>query len=111
MMPAFEQRSLISAAILSYGSEFITWPQARSRSLRRTQSDFRIPLRQETDCPNRSRKVFKVKKPDRIQLARQIIERVKKEMQEPRLTESVRNSMRGKIAHYSSEPAIKLEKV
>jgi hypothetical protein len=52
-----------------------------------------------------------VKKPDRIQLARQIIERVKKEMQEPRLTESVRNSMRGKIAHYSSEPAIKLEKV
>ena len=79
--------------------------------MRRTQSGFRIPLRQETDCPNRSRKVFKVKKPDRIQLARQIIERVKKEMQESRLKESVRNSLRGKIAPYSSEPAIKLEKV
>jgi hypothetical protein len=52
-----------------------------------------------------------VKKPDRIQLARQIIERVKKEMQESRLKESVRNSLRGKIAPYSSEPAIKLEKV
>jgi hypothetical protein len=52
-----------------------------------------------------------VKKPDRIQLARQIIERVKKEIQEPRLTECVRNSMRGKIAPYSSELAIKLEKV
>ena len=56
-------------------------------------------------------RLFRVKKPDRIQLARQIIERVKKEMQEPRLTESVRNSMRGKIGPYSSEPAIKLEKV
>jgi len=52
-----------------------------------------------------------VKKPARIQLARQIIERVKKEMQESRLTESVRNSLRGKITPYSSEPAIKLEKV
>ena len=55
--------------------------------------------------------MFRVKKPDRIQLARQIIDRVKKEMQEPRLAESVRNSMRGKIGPYSSEPAIKLEKV
>jgi hypothetical protein len=52
-----------------------------------------------------------VKKPDRIQLAREIIARVKKEMQKPRLTESVCNSMRGRIAPYSSEPAIKLEKV
>jgi hypothetical protein len=52
-----------------------------------------------------------VKKPDRIQLARQIIERVKKEMQRPRWTESVRNSLRVKVAPYSTEPTIRLEKV
>ena len=52
-----------------------------------------------------------MKKAARIQLARQIIARVKKEMQEPRLTESVRNGMRGKATPYSMEPAIRLEKV
>ena len=51
-----------------------------------------------------------MKKTSRIQLAREIIARVKKEMQEPRLTESVRNGMRGKIAPYSRGPAIRLEK-
>ena len=37
-----------------------------------------------------------MKKAVRIQLAKEIIARVKKEMQEPRLTESVRIGMRGK---------------
>jgi hypothetical protein len=52
-----------------------------------------------------------VKKTGRIELAREIIARVKKEMQEPRLTESVRNSRYGKVALLRSEQAIRLEKV
>lgn len=59
---------------------------------------------------NQPRKAFRVKKTDRIQLARQIIARVKKEIQEPRSTESVRTSMRGKVAPYSTEPASRLQK-
>jgi hypothetical protein len=51
-----------------------------------------------------------VKKTGRIQLANEIIARVKKEMQEPRLTESVRNGMRGKAARHSTEPANRLNK-
>jgi hypothetical protein len=51
-----------------------------------------------------------VKKTERIQLAKQIIARVKKEMQEPRLTESARNGMRGEDTPYSTEPASRLEK-
>jgi hypothetical protein len=57
-----------------------------------------------------SRKAFNVKKTERIQLAKQIIARVKKEMQEPRLTESARNGMRGEDTPYSTEPASRLEK-
>ena len=52
-----------------------------------------------------------MKKTGRIKLAREIITRIKKEMQEPRLTESVRNGRRGKVALDSIEPAIRLEKV
>jgi len=51
-----------------------------------------------------------VKKSGRIQLAREIIARVKKEMQEPRLTESVLNAMRAKAAPYSNEPDVRVEK-
>jgi hypothetical protein len=51
-----------------------------------------------------------VQKLGRIQLAREIIARVKKEMQEPRLTESVRNGRGGKVAVHSKGPAIRLEK-
>jgi hypothetical protein len=50
-----------------------------------------------------------VKKTGRLKLAREIIARVKKEMQEPRLTESVRKGMHGKAALDS--PAIRIEKV
>jgi hypothetical protein len=51
-----------------------------------------------------------MKKTDRIELAMQIIARVKKEMQQPRLTESVRNGLRAKVAPYSAEQTIRLEK-
>ena len=40
----FEQRSLISAAFLLYGSHSIAWLQFRSRSFRRMRSDSWIPL-------------------------------------------------------------------
>ena len=52
-----------------------------------------------------------MKKTGRIQLAREIIARVKKEMQEPRLAASVRNGRRGKVPLLSIEPATRLEKV
>ena len=52
-----------------------------------------------------------MRKTGRIQLASEIIARVKKEMQESRLTESVRNGRRVKVALHSIEPAIRLEKV
>lgn len=52
-----------------------------------------------------------MKKTGRIELAREIIARVKKAMQEPRLTESVRNGRRGKVALRSIETATRLEKV
>jgi len=51
-----------------------------------------------------------VKKTGQIQLAKEIFARVKKEMQEPRLTESVRNGMNGKVAIDKPEPAIHLQK-
>ena len=51
-----------------------------------------------------------MKKAGRIQLAREIIARVKKEMQEPRLTEPVLNAMRAKAAPSSNEPAVRFEK-
>jgi hypothetical protein len=50
-----------------------------------------------------------VKKTGRLKLAVEIIARVKKEMQEPRLTESVRKGMQGKTSLDSS--AIRIEKV
>ncbi|MGA2051456.1 MAG: hypothetical protein ABSG96_27530 [Terracidiphilus sp.] len=50
-----------------------------------------------------------MKKTGRIELAREIIARVKKEMQESRLTASVRKGMHGKAALDS--PAIRFEKV
>jgi len=59
---------------------------------------------------NQSRKAFKLKKTGRIQLAREIIARVKKEMQETRLTESGHNGMRGNSASEPAEPSIHLEK-
>ena len=52
-----------------------------------------------------------MKKNGRIELAREIIARVKKEMQEPRLAASVRNGRRGKVPLLSIEPATRLEKV
>jgi len=55
------------------------------------------------------RKAFKLKKTGRIQLAREIIARVKKEMQETRLTESGHNGMRGNSASQPAEPAIHFE--
>jgi hypothetical protein len=51
-----------------------------------------------------------MKKTGRIQLASEIIARIKKEMQELRSTESVRNGTRGTVAPYSTEPAIRIEK-
>jgi hypothetical protein len=51
-----------------------------------------------------------LKKTGRIQLAREIIARVKKEMQETRLTESGHNGMRGNSASDPAKPAIRLEK-
>jgi hypothetical protein len=54
--------------------------------------------------------VFNLKKTGRIQLAREIIAQGKKEMLEPRLTDSVRNGMRGETALYSTEAVIRLEK-
>jgi len=59
---------------------------------------------------NRSRRDYIVKKSGRIQLAREIIARVKREMREPRLKEPVRSATRTKAAPYSNEPAIRLEK-
>jgi hypothetical protein len=50
-----------------------------------------------------------VKKSSRIQLAREIISRVKSEMSELRMTESDRNSLRTKVAPYSNETVIRLE--
>jgi hypothetical protein len=50
-----------------------------------------------------------LKKTGRIQLAREIIARVKKEMQETRSTESGHNGMRGNSASEPAEPAIHLE--
>jgi hypothetical protein len=55
------------------------------------------------------RKAFTMKKTGRIELAREIIARVKREMQESRLTASVRKGMHGKAALDS--PVIRLEKM
>jgi hypothetical protein len=62
------------------------------------------------ESTNRSRRDYIVKKSGRIQLAREIIARVKREMREPRLKEPVRSATRIKAAPYSNEPAIRLEK-
>lgn len=76
--------------------------RAKSKSIFRVGSDKKLIYKS-------TRKAFKVKKTGRLKLAREIIARVKKEMQEPRLTESVRKGMHGKTSLDPS--AIRLEKV
>ena len=46
-----------------------------------------------------------MKKRSRLELARKIISNVKKEMQKPRLTESVRNDLRGQARAVEEHPA------
>ena len=50
---------------------------------------------QTGDYIHRSKKGFAMKKKNRIEMAREIIDSVKREMQKPRLTESVRNGLSG----------------
>ncbi len=52
-----------------------------------------------------------MKKRSRLDLARKIISNVKKEMQKPRLTESVRNDLRGQAAPIVEEHHVRFEKV
>jgi hypothetical protein len=52
-----------------------------------------------------------MKKRSRRELARKIISNVKKEMQKPRLTESVRNDLRGQAARAVEEHPAHSEKV
>ena len=52
-----------------------------------------------------------MKKRSRLELARKIISNVKKEMQKPRLTESVRNDLRGQAARSVEEHPARSEKV
>ena len=49
-----------------------------------------------------------MKKKSRIQIASQIIAQVKREMQKPRLTESVRNGISLQAGLGKKEPAIRL---
>jgi hypothetical protein len=49
-----------------------------------------------------------MKKKSRIQIASQIIAQVKREMQEPRLTESVRNGISLQTGPGKKEPAVRL---
>jgi len=76
--------------------------RAQGRSISAVRSDTKLNYKPK-------RKAFTVKKTGRIELAREIIARVKKEMQESRLTASVRKGMHGKAALDS--PAIRFEKV
>ena len=46
-----------------------------------------------------------MKKKSRIEIAREIISRVKREMDQPRLTESVRNGLRARSALAVEKPA------
>src|ERR1017187_6849035 len=64
-------------------------------------------IRQVTDS-YRSRRDFIMKKKSRIQNASQIIAQVKREMQEPRLTESVRNGISAQARSGTKEPAARL---
>ena len=57
---------------------------------------------------DRSRKDFIMKKKSRIQVESQIIAQLKREMQEPRLTESVRNGMSTRARPGRKEPATRL---
>jgi hypothetical protein len=52
-----------------------------------------------------------MKKKSRIQIASQIIAQLKREMQEPRLTESVRNGMSLQVGRGRKEPAVRLARV
>jgi hypothetical protein len=54
---------------------------------------------------NRSMRGFVMKKKSRIEMAREIISRVKREMDRPRLTESVRNGESGLTAQAVKGPA------
>ena len=56
----------------------------------------------------RSGKDFMMKKKNRIQIASQIIAQLKREMQEPRLTESVRNGISLQARSDKKEPAVRL---
>jgi len=49
-----------------------------------------------------------MKKKNRIQIASQIIAQIKREMQEPRMTESVRNGIFTKEGPGAKEPAARL---
>ena len=51
-----------------------------------------------------------MKKKGRIQIASQIIAQLKREMQEPRLTESVRNGMSLQAGPGKTEPAVRVAK-
>jgi hypothetical protein len=52
-----------------------------------------------------------VKNKSRTQIASEIISRVKREMQEPRLTESVRNGIRAQAARDAKEHEVTLQRV
>jgi hypothetical protein len=51
-----------------------------------------------------------MKKKSRIEIARNIISNVKREMQKPRLTESVRNDLRNHAEPLFEEPSARPEK-
>jgi hypothetical protein len=52
-----------------------------------------------------------MKKRNRLEIAKKIISNVKREMQKPRLTESVRNDERGQAARAVEEHPARSEKV
>jgi hypothetical protein len=59
---------------------------------------------------NRSRKGSAMKKANRIEIAKEIISRLKLEMNKPRLTESVRNGQSGATAMAAQWPgALRIE--
>jgi hypothetical protein len=56
---------------------------------------------------HRSKKGCFMKKKSRIEIAREIVARVKREMNQPRLTESVRNGLNARGAPAMEKPAVR----
>ena len=83
------------------------WRGARSEKLALISEPLSI-LWESIRNSYRSGKDFMMKKKNRIQIASQIIAQLKREMQEPRLTESVRNGISLQARSDKKEPAVRL---